>query len=258
MGVLNLTPDSFYDGGRYETESSFLKRTEEMLQQGATFIDVGGMSSRPGAEMITVDEELKRVLPAIEAIHRRFPEAIISIDTIRAEVVRKAVDAGASVVNDISAGAFDEELYLAVAEKKTPYILMHMQGTPLSMQDRPEYKDPIVEIMDFFIQEVTRLRRLGVKDIILDPGFGFGKTVAHNYQLLRALSSFKILDCPVLAGLSRKSMICKVLKVNPDKALNGTTALNMVALLNGASILRVHDVREAMETVKLWEQLQNA
>lgn len=258
MGVLNVTPDSFYDGGRYTTEADLLHRAEQMLEQGASIIDIGGMSSRPGAELIEPAEELRRVLPAIRAIHEHLPEAIISIDTIRGQVAREAVAAGAAIINDISAGAFDEDMYPAAAELQVPYLLMHMQGSPKTMQQRPDYEDVVREVLDFFIAETGKLRALGVKDILLDPGFGFGKTVEHNYQLLKQLHVFQILDLPLVAGLSRKSMINKVLSIKPEQALNGTTALNMVALQQGAKLLRVHDVRPAVETIRLWQQLQEA
>lgn len=258
MGVLNVTPDSFYDGGRYTAEASMLHRAEQLLEQGASIIDIGGMSSRPGAELIEPDEELSRVLPAIRAIHEHLPEAIISIDTIRGKVAREAVAAGAAIINDISAGAFDEDMYPAAAELQVPYLLMHMQGSPKTMQQRPDYEDVVREVLDFFIAETGKLRALGVKDILLDPGFGFGKTVEHNYQLLKQLHVFQILDLPLVAGLSRKSMINKVLGIKPEQALNGTTALNMVSLQQGAKLLRVHDVRPAVETIRLWQQLQEA
>lgn len=256
MGILNVTPDSFFDGGKHTQMAHQLRKTEQMLDGGAAIIDVGGMSSRPGAEVISPEEELRRVVPAIEGIIENFPEAIISIDTIRAEVAKAAVGAGASIVNDISAGAFDEALYPTLAELGVPYILMHMKGTPSTMQKSPDYDDVVREVLDFFIREVGKLRSLGVKDIVLDPGFGFGKSVGHNYQLLKKMHVFRMLDLPVLAGVSRKSMICKVLKVNPLGALNGTTALHMVALQQGAKILRAHDVKEAVEVIKLWEQLE--
>ncbi len=255
MGILNVTPDSFFDGGFYNAEKECLDRVEQMLAEGAAIIDVGGMSSRPGAAIISVEEELQRVLPIIKAVKKRFPETIISIDTIRAEVAQSAVSEGASIVNDISAGKFDEALLPIVAKLKVPYVLMHMQGKPENMQDAPVYEQIMEEVIDFFIQKVARLRELGVVDIVLDPGFGFGKTVAHNYELLAKLHQFQILDLPILAGVSRKSMICKVLKVKPENALNGTTALHMVALQQGAKILRVHDVKETIEVIKLWEQL---
>lgn len=258
MGVLNVTPDSFYDGGSYTTEADLLRRAEQMLEQGASIIDIGGMSSRPGAELIKPAEELRRVLPAIRAICEHLPEAIISIDTIRGQVAREAIAAGAAIINDISAGAFDEDMYPTAAELQVPYLLMHMQGSPKTMQQRPDYEDVVREVLDFFIAETGKLRALGVKDILLDPGFGFGKTVEHNYQLLKQLHVFKILDLPLVAGLSRKSMINKVLGIKPEQALNGTTALNMVALQQGAKLLRVHDVRPAVETIRLWQQLEEA
>lgn len=256
MGILNVTPDSFFDGGRYTRQDALLRQAEQMLKEGAAILDIGGMSSRPGAEIISVEEELQRVLPAIEALHQAFPEAILSIDTIRGRVAEEAVGAGAAIVNDISAGAFDESMYPTVARLQVPYILMHMKGSPKTMQDNPDYEDVVQTVLDFFIAEVGKLRALDVHDIVLDPGFGFGKTVEHNYQLLKQMHLFKILDLPLLAGLSRKSMINKVLKTKPEHALNGTTALNMVALQQGAKILRVHDVRPAMEAVKLWQQLE--
>lgn len=252
MGILNVTPDSFFDGGRYTGVDAAFAQAEQMLQQGAAFIDVGGMSSRPGAELIAEEEELKRVIPVVKGLLERFPEILISVDTIRAKVAREAVAAGAAMINDISAGRFDPDLYATVGELGVPYILMHMQGEPGNMQDQPAYEDVLQSVLDFFIAQVDRLREHGVKDIILDPGFGFGKTVAHNYQLLGRMHLFRMLDLPILAGLSRKSMICKVLKVAPKDALNGTTALHMIALQQGAKLLRVHDVKAAMETIQLF------
>jgi dihydropteroate synthase len=220
---------------------------------------VGGASSRPGAQEVSEDQELKRILPVISAISTRFPEICISVDTWRAKVARQAVEAGAAMVNDISAGNMDEKLLETVADLGTPYVLMHMQGTPNTMQQNPVYQSVVQEVLDFFIAKITRLRSLGVVDIVLDPGFGFGKTVAHNYELLRHLSVFgRVTGLPVLAGISRKSMICKPLGINPENALNGSTALHMVALQQGASILRVHDVKEALEVIKLWELLQES
>lgn len=256
MGILNLTPDSFFDGGKCNHQDAILKQTEKMLKEGATIVDVGGMSSRPGAAVISPDEELNRVIPGIEAIVRAFPEAIISIDTIRARVARQAVAAGASIVNDISAGKLDLELYPAVAELGVPYILMHMQGRPENMQEAPAYQDVITEVYDFFVKEIAALRSLGIVDIILDPGFGFGKRVEDNYLLLKQMHAFQALDLPLLCGVSRKSMICKVLKKSPKDALNGTTALHVIALQQGAKLLRVHDVKEAMEAIRLWQQLE--
>jgi len=255
MGILNVTPDSFYDGGRWNSLDGLLQQAEQMLSDGAALLDIGGASSRPGAAQVSEGEEFKRVLPVVEAIHRRFPDAILSIDSWRAGVASAALEAGASLVNDISAGRLDPALYPAVAKAGCPYVLMHMQGSPETMQTEPAYTDVVQEVLDFFITEVGKLRALGVKDIVLDPGFGFGKSVSHNYQLLQNLELFStVLGLPVLVGISRKSMICKVLKVNPDKALNGTTALHMVALQRGANILRAHDVREAVEVIRLWEQ----
>lgn len=254
MGILNITPDSFFEGSRVQG-AGLLARAERMLAEGADILDIGGMSSRPGAELISEDEELSRVIPAIEALQRHFPQTILSVDTIRASVARMAVEAGASMINDISAGRLDEAMYEIVGALRVPYVLMHMQGTPRTMQQDPHYENVVVEILDFFIAEMGKLRALGVHDIILDPGFGFGKTLAHNYELLKGMQAFQILEAPVLAGLSRKSMVTRLLGVNPSEALNGTTALHMVALQNGARILRVHDVKEAVEVVKIFEQL---
>ncbi|MCC6726297.1 MAG: dihydropteroate synthase [Saprospiraceae bacterium] len=256
MGILNLTPDSFFDGGRYGEVDAALFQVEKMLGEGAAMIDVGGMSSRPGAVLISESEELQRVVPCIEAILRRFPAAIISVDTFRSVVAQQTVAAGASIINDIYAGRYDEQMFETVAGLDVPYIMMHMQGNPSTMQVAPTYGDVVQEVLHFFIEKIGQLRALGVKDVILDPGFGFGKSVAHNYQLLNALQVFKMTELPILAGLSRKSMICKVLGVRPENALNGTTALHMVALQQGAKLLRAHDVREAMQVVKLWGELE--
>lgn len=259
MGILNTTPDSFFDGGRYTDVDAALRQAEKMLEQGAAIIDVGGMSTRPGAAVVDESEELKRVLGPIEAILQRFPEALVSIDTWRSKVAKAAVEAGAGMVNDVSAGRLDPQMYLTVARLRAPYVLMHMQGTPQTMQQNPVYTDVVQEILDFFIAEIAALKTAGVYDIVLDPGFGFGKSVQHNFQLLKQLSVFStVTGLPVLAGISRKSMICKVLKVNPEKAINGATALHMAALQQGARILRAHDVREAMEVICLWETLNAA
>ncbi|MGB0862984.1 MAG: dihydropteroate synthase [Saprospiraceae bacterium] len=256
MGILNVTPDSFFDGGRYQNEKNTLSQVEKMLKDGASIIDVGGMSSRPGAEIISESEELKRVLPIIKLITKNFPQTIISIDTIRAKVAKESVEHGASIINDISAGSLDEALFQTVADLGVPYILMHMKGKPKTMQKNVKYDDILLEVTDFLIKKVGELRTLGVKDIILDVGFGFGKTVEHNYQLLKYMNQFQIMDLPILAGVSRKSMICKILDIQPKDALNGTTALNLVALQQGAKLLRVHDVKEATEVIKLWQQLE--
>jgi len=255
MGILNVTPDSFYDGGRYDDSDAVLRQVEKMLHEGATIIDVGGMSSRPGARGVPVEEELNRVIPTVQAIRKRFTEAFISIDTVWAKVAKEAIEAGADIVNDISGGSMDDALIPTVATLNVPYILMHIQGTPQTMQNEPHYEDVVTDVLDYFIKKTAELRQNGIKDIILDPGFGFGKTIEHNYTLLKKMSIFQITDLPLLAGVSRKSMIYKILDTTPDKALNGTTALNMIALQNGANILRVHDVREAVEVVKLYNYL---
>jgi dihydropteroate synthase len=255
MGILNATPDSFYAGSRAEAVDAILKKAEAMLAAGADFLDVGGMSTRPGAEEVGEEEELRRAIPAVEAIRAHFPEALISIDTVRAAVARRAVEAGACMINDISAGRQDPAMYETVAALRVPYVLMHMQGTPQTMQRDPQYDNVVTEVLDFLIAELGKLRALGVHDVVVDPGFGFGKTVAYNYELMRHLRAFQILEVPVMAGVSRKSMITRLLGVPAEEALNGTTALHMVALLNGAGILRVHDVREAVETVKIFLSL---
>lgn len=257
MGILNTTPDSFFDGGVHNSVDAALAQAEKMLKQGADLLDVGGMSSRPGAELIDADEELRRVIPVLEALHQSFPEALLSIDTFRGKVARAAVDAGACMINDISAGSLDSSLLPTVLELQVPYVLMHMQGAPKTMQQKPEYKQVVEEVFDFLNERMQNLRAQGLHDIVLDPGFGFGKSLSHNYQLLKNLHIFKLGGAPVLAGISRKSMICKALGVNPGKALNGTTALHMVALQQGANILRVHDVKEAAECIRLYELLEN-
>lgn len=258
MGILNITPDSFYMASRYQQIDDILQQAEKMLSEGATILDIGGMSSRPGAEIISAEEELQRVLPAIEAIIKNFPEALLSIDTVQAAVARQSVEAGAALINDISAGRLDEKMYSTVAELGVPYVLMHMQGTPRTMQQEPTYEDVSLEVLDFFIAEVGKLRALGIKDIILDPGFGFGKTLSHNYQLLKRLHVFQILELPILVGISRKSMVYKPFGGSAKEALNGTTALHLVALQQGAQLLRVHDVKEAMEVIQLWKQLEES
>ncbi len=257
MGILNLTPDSFFADSRHKITDELLLSCEKMLTDGADILDIGGVSTRPGADAVTEEEELQRVIPAIEAIAKRFPETILSIDTFRANVAKEAVHAGANMVNDVSAGRMDAEMYITVAQLQVPYILMHMQGTPDMMQKDPQYGNVVLEVLDHLVTEVAKLRSLGVNDIILDPGFGFGKTVEHNFQLLQGLTALKITGLSILAGLSRKSMVCRTLGVKPADALNGTTALNMVALTKGAKILRVHDVKEAVECVKLFVCFEN-
>jgi dihydropteroate synthase len=256
MGILNLTPDSFFDGGKHKHLDSALRQTEKMLSEGASIIDIGGMSSRPGAALVSVTEELQRVLPVVEAITEQFPDAILSVDTIWADVAKYAIEAGAHLINDISAGRMDEKMYIQLAKLQVPYILMHMQGKPQTMQRAPTYQDILTEILDFFIQEIGQLRALGVKDIVIDPGFGFGKTIPQNYELLHNTHAFQVLDVPILIGISRKSMIYNLLNISPNDALNPTTALNMIALQQGARILRVHDVLPAVQTIHIWQQFQ--
>ena len=255
MGILNLTPDSFYAPSRV-ADTAVLRQAEQMLKEGATLLDIGGQSTRPHAEYIAEDTELQRVLPAIAQLHRHFPEAVISIDTFRAKVAEAAVAAGASIVNDISGGRFDAALWQTVADLGTPYILMHSTGaTPDDLHQKPVYDDIVLEVMDYFIAQIAALRKLGIKDIILDLGFGFGKTLADNYTLLRRLPEFAILDCPILVGISRKSMVYKPLQILPEAALPATSALHLYALQQGAHILRVHDAHEAKQMQVLYEKL---
>ena len=258
MGILNVTPDSFFKGSRVSTEKALLEQAERMLTEGAKILDIGGMSSRPGAEIISEKEELHRVLPAIKTVIKQFPEAIISVDTIRSSVAEASVDEGARLINDISAGRFDAKMFETIAAmKNVPYILMHMKGdSPSTMQRAAKYDDVVVEILDFFIERLGILRGLGVKDIILDVGFGFGKTIDHNFMLLKKMHVFKILEVPILAGLSRKGMIWKTLNTTANESLNGTSVLNVIALQQGARILRVHDVKAAVETIQLFQKLQ--
>ena len=256
MGILNATPNSFYNKGQDSDVDGLLRNAEVMLKQGAAILDIGGASTKPGAEIISADEEADRIIPAITAIHRHFPDAWLSVDTYHAAVAVAAVTAGASIVNDVSAGTFDKEMLHAVAALKVPYIAMHMQGTPQTMQQDPQYADVVAEVHQYLADICAQCTAAGINNIIIDPGFGFGKTVAHNFDLLRSLHTFRSIGRPILAGLSRKSMICKPLKVNPNHALNGTTALNMVALQQGANMLRVHDVKEAMEVIKLYGLLK--
>jgi dihydropteroate synthase len=258
MGVLNLTPDSFYDGGSYNNKDRALAQTEKMLLEGATFIDIGGASSKPGSVEISTDEELARVLPVIEEIHKIFPETSISIDTYRSDVAKLAVAAGAAVVNDISGGNLDAKMLKTVGALGVPYIAMHMQGTPQNMQDKPSYDNILTDIRSFFAAKIDAAHKAGIHDIIIDPGFGFGKTLKHNYSLLKNLSSIKMNGIPMLIGVSRKSMIYKLLQTEVTDALNGTTVLNTVALQQGAQILRVHDVKEAHQAVQLIEKLKYA
>lgn len=257
MGILNTTPDSFFDGGKYTVLDGALARAEQMVAEGASIIDIGGVSTKPGANEVTESDELQRLIPVVETVAKRFSEVVVSVDTFRAKVAYEAVAVGAGMVNDIGAGELDGDMFETVAQLKVPYIMMHMQGTPATMQQNPVYDDVTQEVLDFLIARLNILKSLMLNDVIVDPGFGFGKTVEHNFALLRQLDRFNILGVPVLVGLSRKSMICKVLKKNPDQALNGTTALHSLALLKGADILRVHDVKEAMEVVKLMQAYAN-
>ena len=251
MGVLNVTPDSFYDGGRYENDDALLMQVEKMLEEGATFIDVGAYSSRPGAKDIPPQEELKRAVRAINLTLKKFPDAILSIDTFRSDVARAAIQAGASLINDISAGELDARMFRTVADLDVPYVAMHMRGNPGTMNTLTSYQNLLKEITDYFHQKIHALHLEGIKDIIIDPGFGFAKTIQQNFELLNDLDYLKILGKPIMVGLSRKATIWKTLGVSPETALNGTTVLNTIALLKGISIVRVHDVKEAVETIKL-------
>lgn len=255
MGILNTTPDSFYDGGRYSGVDDALKQAGRMIREGADFIDVGGYSSRPGADEVSVGEETKRVVPVVEALRAAYPDTPISVDTFRSPVAGAALDAGAALVNDITAGLGDAEMLPLLASRQVPYIMMHMRGNPKSMQGLTTYDDLLQEVLYYFSERLQAARSLGVVDCIADPGFGFAKTREQNFELLARLQAFKILEVPILAGISRKSMVYKTLGVRPEEALNGTTALHMAALSNGAHILRVHDVREAVECVRLWLEL---
>lgn len=257
MGILNITPDSFYEGSRKNSPEAILNLAEKMLEQGATFLDIGGYSSRPGANEISVSEEKKRVIPTIELILKAFPDALISVDTFRSEVATESIEAGAAMVNDISAGNLDEKMMPVIAQYQVPYIMMHMRGTPKTMKDLNQYEDVTGDLLYYFSEKINAARDLGINDLIIDPGFGFSKNIAQNFEVLSKLELFQNLGSPVLAGLSRKSSIYKTLGCTPEEALNGTTVLNTIALTKGANILRVHDVKEAMETVKLLSQLHN-
>ncbi|RSK40587.1 dihydropteroate synthase [Mangrovimonas spongiae] len=251
MGILNVTPDSFFDGGKYNAPEKLLAQAEKMLSQGATFIDVGAYSSRPNANFVSEDEELKRLIPIVELLLKEFPHSLLSIDTFRSKVAKQCVDAGAAIINDISAGFLDSEMLKTIGKLNVPYIMMHMRGTPQTMQQLTNYNDLFKDIAYYFSERITQAKAHGIHDIIIDPGFGFAKTMKQNYELMSKLDLFKIIDRPMLIGISRKSMIYKLLETTPDQALNGTTILNTIALQKGANILRVHDVKEAMECVKL-------
>jgi dihydropteroate synthase len=256
MGILNITPDSFYDGGKYKSEKEILLQTKKMLDDGASFIDVGAYSSRPNAKHISEKEELDRLLPVIELLSSNFNDILISTDTFRANVAKKSIEKGACMINDISGGELDKKMFSVIAELQVPYILMHLKGTPQNMQNNPKYDNVITEIFDYFSKKIYKLRDLKVNDIILDVGFGFGKTIANNYEILQKLYLFNDFELPLLVGLSRKSMLYNLLNSNPDKMLNATSVANTISLLNGAKILRVHDVKEAMECVTITKQIK--
>lgn len=255
MGVLNVTPDSFYDGGKYTKDTPILKRVESILEQGATFIDLGAYSSRPGAEVVSTEEEIRRSVPITQLIVKHFPEAIISVDTFRAEVAKQNIENGASIINDISGGLLDSNMLSTVGKLQVPYILMHMKGNPKNMQEQSHYRNMIKELLYYFSERVAEARAHKINDIIVDPGFGFSKSLEQNYELMAKLDIFHIINLPIFVGISRKSMIYKLLGTQPKDALNGTTSLNTLALSKGAHILRVHDVKEAVECVKIHQMI---
>jgi len=256
MGILNSTPDSFYDGGKFKSDLEFLNQAERMIAEGATFIDIGGYSSRPGADDVSLDEELRRIIPIIESIIEHFPEIYISVDTFRSQVAKTSIEAGAALINDISAGQLDNQMIAMVGELGVPYIMMHMRGNPKTMQSLTDYDDMLKEIISYFGKRLALTKAAKINDVIIDPGFGFAKTLEQNFELLDKFDLLNIIGQPVLAGLSRKSMIYKTLNTTSEEALNGTTALHMIALSKGAKILRVHDVKEAQECVTLYQQLK--
>jgi dihydropteroate synthase len=258
MGIINTTPDSFYASSRHSAWDEIVQTAGRMLEDGATILDLGGQSTRPGSEQIGASAEIDRVVPAIEAVHKAFPETFISVDTYHAAVAEASVVAGACIVNDISGGNLDPEMLTTVGKLQVPYVCMHIQGNPATMQDNPQYNNVITEVLDYFIQQVEKCHQAGITDVIIDPGFGFGKTIAHNFQLLKNLRALGLLNCPILVGISRKSTIYKTLGVTADEALNGTTVLNTIGLMQGAQILRVHDVREAKEAIELYIAMQKA
>lgn len=258
MGILNLTPDSFYADSRKQTEKDIICRVHQILEEGGTFIDMGAYSSRPDAEDVSPEEEMRRLRQGLEIVQRECPEALVSVDTFRADVAKMCVEEyGAALVNDISAGDLDAHMFPTIAQLKVPYILMHMQGNPQTMQLNPHYDNSVKEVIRYFAEKIEKLRTLGVKDLILDPGFGFGKTLKHNYEILDKLEEFQLFQLPVLVGVSRKSMIYKLLNETPEEALNGTTAVHAIALMKGAKILRVHDVKAAVETVRIFNALKD-
>jgi dihydropteroate synthase len=257
MGILNITPDSFYKGSRYNSDIEIIEAAGRMLNEGADILDIGGYSSRPGAKDISAGEEGHRVLKAVKLVNRNFPDATISVDTFRADIAREAVlECGAQIINDISGGDADSKMFETIGGLNVPYIMMHMKGKPLTMQDNPVYDDIIADILKWFGERIYRLKSAGVKDIIVDPGFGFGKTAEHNFELLRRLGDFAITGLPLMVGISRKGMIWKSLDITAEEALNGTTALNAIAIFNGADILRVHDVKEAVQVIQLIKKVR--
>ena len=256
MGILNLTPDSFYDGGSYKDENDIVTKVDKMLADGATFIDVGAYSSRPNATNISVDEEINRIVPVIKLLVKKFPGILLSIDTFRSAVAKACLENGAALINDISAGALDDKMMSVIAEYKVPYIMMHMRGTPETMQQLTEYTNVTLDIKQYFAKKLAQARALGIVDLVVDPGFGFAKTTEQNFNILQNLDLFKTMNVPILSGISRKSMIYKTLDTTANNALNGTTALNTIALTKGANILRVHDVKEAIECITLYTALQ--
>jgi dihydropteroate synthase len=258
MGILNITPNSFFDGGKYKTENEILKQVEKMLIDGATFIDIGAYSSKPGADLVSEVEELNRILPVVKSISAHFPDTILSIDTFRSELAKICIENGAALINDISAGNLDDKMLEVIAKYKVPYIMMHMRGTPQTMQIMTDYDNIVKELLFYFSEQVAKARSYGIDDLIIDPGFGFAKTLEQNYEILQKLELFEITDLPLLVGFSRKSMIYKIVESNAEQALNGTTVLNTIALTKGAKILRVHDVKEAMECVKLFQKVSSA
>jgi dihydropteroate synthase len=256
MGILNVTPDSFYDGGKFTSDVVVLSQVEKMLLEGATFIDVGGQSSKPNAVIVSIDEELSRVVPVVELIMKNFPDTLLSIDTFNSKVAKVCIENGAALINDISAGNLDENMFETIAKLQVPYIMMHMKGTPQTMQSIAVYDDLLKEILFYFSEKIAKARSLGINDLIIDPGFGFAKNVSQNFELLNKLELLQMLELPILVGVSRKSMIYKTLDINPENALNGTTVLNSFALTKGLNLLRVHDVKEAVECVKLFNQMK--
>ncbi|MBE8724104.1 dihydropteroate synthase [Flavobacterium hungaricum] len=255
MGILNVTPNSFFDGGKYKNESEIISQVDKMLSEGAAFIDIGAYSSKPSAEFVSEQEEIDRIVPAIELILKHFPETLLSIDTFRAEVAKASIESGAAIINDIAAGELDDKMFEVIAKYNVPYIMMHMRGNPQTMQSLTQYEDIVKEMLFYFSEKVKKARALGINDLILDPGFGFAKTTEQNFEVMQKMELFNVLELPVLVGISRKSMIYKTLNTTPQEALNGTTFLNTIALTKGAKILRVHDVKEAVECVALFNKM---